>query len=180
VAADLWRRSGLHSNAMASVNSQSCRYCYIDLDVDNHRSSLASVSNTQYSSHFIWALADREVEEPSFSCTSHNISPAFICMIIIQTAAFVNATDSRYGFSSKDLRRLGGSEISRISELMSSSHGKLCRRYIAFRAPFSISQPYADQTANSQNGVEKYHITFAMSLPTEAASSSNSIGILLL
>jgi hypothetical protein len=29
---------------MASVNSHTCRYCYIDLDVDDHRSKLASVS----------------------------------------------------------------------------------------------------------------------------------------
>ena len=39
-------------------------------------------------------------------------------------AAFVDATDSRYGFSSKDLRKLGGSEVSRIHDLISSDHGK--------------------------------------------------------
>ena len=38
-------------------------------------------------------------------------------------AAFVNATDSRYGFSSKDLRQLGGSELSRIKDLISMDHG---------------------------------------------------------
>ncbi len=56
-------------------------------------------------------------------------SPAIIILFTLlikfyQTAAFVFATDSRYGFSSKDLRRLGGSEISRISDLMSSNHGE--------------------------------------------------------
>ena len=45
-------------------------------------------------------------------------------IIITQTAAFVDATDSRYGFCSKDLRKLGGSELSRIHELMSNDHGK--------------------------------------------------------
>jgi hypothetical protein len=39
-------------------------------------------------------------------------------------ASFVDATDSRYGFSSKDLRRLGGSELARIEDLMSSDHGE--------------------------------------------------------
>lgn len=51
-----------------------------------------------------------------------------LCIIssffITQTAAFVDATDSRYGFCSKDLRKLGGSELSRIHELMSNDHGK--------------------------------------------------------
>lgn len=37
-------------------------------------------------------------------------------------AAFVDATDSRYGFSSKHLLHLGGSELSRIPELISSDH----------------------------------------------------------
>ncbi|KAL7518842.1 hypothetical protein ACHAWX_003644 [Stephanocyclus meneghinianus] len=44
-----------------------------------------------------------------------------------QTAAFVDATDSRYGFSSKDLRRLGGSELSRLSDLMSMDHEWNCK-----------------------------------------------------
>eukprot|EP00581_Thalassiosira_minuscula_P015598 CAMPEP_0183732304 /NCGR_PEP_ID=MMETSP0737-20130205/38117_1 /TAXON_ID=385413 /ORGANISM="Thalassiosira miniscula, Strain CCMP1093" /LENGTH=438 /DNA_ID=CAMNT_0025965283 /DNA_START=72 /DNA_END=1388 /DNA_ORIENTATION=+ len=65
---------------MSSVNSQSCQYCYIDIDINNHRSNLAL------------------------------------------TAAFVDATDSRYGFCSKDLRKLGGSELSRMHELMSNDH----------------------------------------------------------
>ncbi|KAL9179566.1 hypothetical protein ACHAXT_008856 [Thalassiosira profunda] len=65
---------------MPAVNAQSSRYCYIDIDIDNHRSNLAL------------------------------------------TAAFVDATDSRYGFCSKDLRKLGGSELSRLHELMSSDH----------------------------------------------------------
>ena len=37
-------------------------------------------------------------------------------------AAFVDATDSRYGFSSKDLKLLGGSEVSRIKDLISTDH----------------------------------------------------------
>ena len=32
------------------------------------------------------------------------------------TAAFVHATDTRYGLSSKDLRELGGSELNRLKE----------------------------------------------------------------
>ncbi len=39
-------------------------------------------------------------------------------------AAFVDATDSRYGFSSKDLRLLGGSEVARIPDLIASDHGR--------------------------------------------------------
>merc|ERR1719223_976486 len=62
------------------MNSEICRYCYLDFDIDEHRSKLA--------------LA----------------------------AAFVDATDSRYGFSSKDLRKLGGSEMSRIEELFNTDH----------------------------------------------------------
>lgn len=41
------------------------------------------------------------------------------------TAAFVDATDTRYGFSSKDLRLLGGSEMARIEDLISMDHGTL-------------------------------------------------------
>ena len=37
-------------------------------------------------------------------------------------AAFVHATDARYGFTSKDLRLLGGSEISRVPELIATDH----------------------------------------------------------
>lgn len=39
-------------------------------------------------------------------------------------AAFVHGTDTRYGFSSEDLRKLGGSELSRIKDLIESDHGK--------------------------------------------------------
>ena len=67
---------------MPEVNASSCPYCFIDIDIDNHRSK--------------FSLA----------------------------ASFVDATDSRYGFSSTDLRRLGGSELSRIEDLMSSDHGE--------------------------------------------------------
>ena len=45
-------------------------------------------------------------------------------------AAFVHATDSRYGFSSKDLRQLGGSELVRIPELISTDHGACDKRMI--------------------------------------------------
>lgn len=37
-------------------------------------------------------------------------------------AAFVAATDSRYGFSSSDLRQLGGSELARIPDLIQVDH----------------------------------------------------------
>ena len=36
----------------------------------------------------------------------------------------MDATDSRSGFRSKDLRRLGGSEKSRLTELMTTDHGE--------------------------------------------------------
>eukprot|EP00978_Attheya_sp_CCMP212_P030848 scaffold114797_cov51-Attheya_sp.AAC.5 len=55
-------------------------YCYLDIDIDNHRSRFATA------------------------------------------AAFVDATNTKYGFSSKDLRRLGGSEVSRIEDLISADH----------------------------------------------------------
>lgn len=42
-------------------------------------------------------------------------------------ASFVDATDSRYGFSSKDIRKLGGSELSRINDLIVTDHGKLIK-----------------------------------------------------
>lgn len=44
-------------------------------------------------------------------------------------AAFVNATDTRYGFTSSDLRCLGGSELARIPDLLASDHewsGRTC------------------------------------------------------
>lgn len=65
---------------MTAVSAQTCEYCFLDLNVDNHRKKLAT------------------------------------------GAAFVHATDSRYGFSSKDLRELGGSELSRIHDLISNDH----------------------------------------------------------
>lgn len=37
-------------------------------------------------------------------------------------AAFVDSTDLTYGFSSKDLLALGGSELSRLKELVSTDH----------------------------------------------------------
>lgn len=69
---------------MPAINDKTCGYCFLDLDVDNHRHKLATA------------------------------------------AAFINATDSRYGFSSKDLRHLGGSELSRIHDLIGMDHGASC------------------------------------------------------
>lgn len=37
-------------------------------------------------------------------------------------AAFVDSTDLTYGFSSKNLLALGGSEVSRLKELISTDH----------------------------------------------------------
>jgi hypothetical protein len=42
-------------------------------------------------------------------------------------AAFVDATDSRYGFSSKNLRYLGGSEISRLKDTIQNDHEWKCK-----------------------------------------------------
>ena len=39
-----------------------------------------------------------------------------------RAAAFVFHTDTRYGFSSKDIRTLGGSELQRIGENYSMDH----------------------------------------------------------
>jgi len=64
----------------SGITVDSSKYCFLDLDFNNHRDKLATA------------------------------------------AAFVDATDSRYGFSSKDLRLLGGSEISRIRDLISTDH----------------------------------------------------------
>ena len=65
------------------VDSINAKYCFLDIDINNHRHKLAVA------------------------------------------AAFVNATNTRYGFSSKDLLHLGGSEVSRIqSELIQTDHGK--------------------------------------------------------
>eukprot|EP00339_Tiarina_fusa_P001973 CAMPEP_0116999510 /NCGR_PEP_ID=MMETSP0472-20121206/2186_1 /TAXON_ID=693140 ORGANISM="Tiarina fusus, Strain LIS" /NCGR_SAMPLE_ID=MMETSP0472 /ASSEMBLY_ACC=CAM_ASM_000603 /LENGTH=305 /DNA_ID=CAMNT_0004698943 /DNA_START=89 /DNA_END=1002 /DNA_ORIENTATION=- len=63
-----------------TINADTCEYCFLDLDLNNHRAKLATA------------------------------------------AAFVDATDSRYGFSSKDLRHLGGSEVARIPELVATDH----------------------------------------------------------
>lgn len=62
------------------MNSQTCSYCFLDIDIANHRSKLGTA------------------------------------------AAFVDATDSRYGFSSKNFRYLGGSEIARIKDLIATDH----------------------------------------------------------
>ena len=63
-----------------SINASNARYCYIDIDIDNHRAK--------------WA----------------------------RTAAFVAATDTRYGLSSSDIRSLGGSELARLPELLIDDH----------------------------------------------------------
>jgi len=39
-----------------------------------------------------------------------------------RTAAFVQATDTRYGWSSKDLRHIGGSELPRVKEALVEDH----------------------------------------------------------
>eukprot|EP00574_Skeletonema_japonicum_P005448 CAMPEP_0201722960 /NCGR_PEP_ID=MMETSP0593-20130828/7151_1 /ASSEMBLY_ACC=CAM_ASM_000672 /TAXON_ID=267983 /ORGANISM="Skeletonema japonicum, Strain CCMP2506" /LENGTH=416 /DNA_ID=CAMNT_0048213983 /DNA_START=141 /DNA_END=1391 /DNA_ORIENTATION=+ len=65
---------------MPSGVSVNCQLCYIDFDINNHRSKLAL------------------------------------------SAAFVDATDSRYGFSSKHLLKLGGSELSRIKDSLLMDH----------------------------------------------------------
>ena len=72
------------------VDSINAKYCFLDIDINNHRHKLAVA------------------------------------------AAFVNATNTRYGFSSKDLLQLGGSEVSRIqSELIQTDHGKsYCYCYV--------------------------------------------------
>lgn len=64
--------------------------------------------------------------------SSVNASTAGFCFIdldlddsrakLARCAAFVAATDSRYGFSSSDLRQLGGSEVSRLPDLMQLDH----------------------------------------------------------
>jgi len=65
---------------MSPISSDTCGYCFLDVDIDQLRTKLETA------------------------------------------AAFVDATDSRYGFSSKDLLALGGSEVSRIPELIESDH----------------------------------------------------------
>ena len=62
------------------VNEETCRYAYLDFDIDDQRQKLATA------------------------------------------AGFVDATDTRYGHSSKDLLSLGGSELSRLEELVANDH----------------------------------------------------------
>lgn len=40
-------------------------------------------------------------------------------------AAFVDATDSRYGLSSKKLLLLGGSELARLQDMIGNDHGTI-------------------------------------------------------
>ena len=63
-----------------TITAATAAYCFLDLDINHHRSKLATA------------------------------------------AAFVQACDTRYGFSSGDLRNLGGSEVKRIPELLASDH----------------------------------------------------------
>jgi hypothetical protein len=66
----------------------------------------------------------------SIIISSHAIIPIFISTFsnyrskLALAAEFVNATNSRYGFSSNDLRKLGGSELSRIGDCIESDHGE--------------------------------------------------------
>lgn len=73
-----------------SITPTTASFCYLDLDLDRHRSKWAS------------------------------------------GAAFVRATNARYGLSSRDVRLLGGSEVTRLPELQESdpewkSHSTLFR-----------------------------------------------------
>jgi hypothetical protein len=83
---------------MSEINERTCRYCFIDLNINQQREKLALV------------------------------------------AAFVDATDSRYGFSSKDLRLLGGSEVARISDLIASDHGRFILSQLPTRYGFCLLQ----------------------------------------
>ena len=63
------------------------------------------------------------------SLTSNNASYCYLDLDVNHyrsklalAAAFVNATDARYGFSSPDLRRLGGSELARLPDLVRTDH----------------------------------------------------------
>lgn len=79
---------------MASgITADSSRYCFLDIDLNNHRAKLATA------------------------------------------AAFVNATDSRYGFSSKDLRHLGGSEVKRVHDLIGTDHEWMSKGEIETKPP---------------------------------------------
>ncbi len=61
----------------------------------------------------------------------------FLDQLDSQSAAFVEAKDSRYGFSTKDLRKLGGSELSRIGDLMTMDHGEICDCSLLLFNPFT-------------------------------------------
>uniref|UniRef100_A0A7S2SLM7 peptidylprolyl isomerase n=1 Tax=Rhizochromulina marina TaxID=1034831 RepID=A0A7S2SLM7_9STRA len=52
-----------------------------------------------------------------------------------RAAAFVDATDTRYGWSSKDILRLGGSEIPRVADMKGSDHDWAGRGEIAVHPP---------------------------------------------
>jgi len=66
--------------APSPLSSSVRTFCYLDLDVADHRA--------RYS----------------------------------RACAFVAATDTRYGWSSKDLRRLGGSELKRVPDMHAIDH----------------------------------------------------------
>ena len=50
-------------------------------------------------------------------------------------AAFVDATDTRYSWSSKDVRELGGSELQRVPDMFAVDHDWATRGPIAVRPP---------------------------------------------
>jgi hypothetical protein len=77
----------LSSSSSSSSAAGGPSHCYLDIDIDCHRSKLALI------------------------------------------AAFVDATNTRYGLTSKDLRKLGGSEVSRIFELIQTDHGETSYLY---------------------------------------------------
>ncbi len=52
-----------------------------------------------------------------------------------RAAMFVHATDMRHGWSSKDLRLLGGSEFQRLPEAYASDHDWAGRGALALRPP---------------------------------------------
>ena len=97
--------------------------------------SIIYTSNSPYLFH-VPLEKEREAQAHLFSLQSMapgwNATTAPYCYLDVDlnhhreklatAAAFVDATDSRYGFSSKDLRLLGGSELSRIHELMATDH----------------------------------------------------------
>ena len=60
-------------------------------------------------------------------------------------AAFVDATDSRYGFSSKHLLRLGGSELSRIKESLLMDHEWGSKEGVAEESIVTKLPPYGSR-----------------------------------